>query len=150
MSQSSHGFGDLEALEEESKFHGNEPSALLELKETLEKVDGEFEITASHLSVAAKIPGADNATFQEIANRTKRSYQLDTEQVMLLSAAGGRVKPLAEKKGGFPMQALGNQTIAPGTSIKGYLYYPQGSYSGARGSLTEAQSHEREGFDVRF
>ncbi len=38
---------------------------------TLEKVGGEFEITASHLSVAAKIPGADNATFQEIANRTK-------------------------------------------------------------------------------
>ena len=86
----------------------------------------------------------------EIANRTKRSYQLDTEQVMLLSSAGGRVKPLAEKNGSFPAHALNNQTIAPGTSIKGYLYYPSGSYKGARGSLTEAQSQEREGFDVPF
>ncbi len=86
----------------------------------------------------------------EIANRTKRSYQLDIAQVMLMSSAGGRVKPLAEKNGGFPAQALANQTIAPGTSIKGYLYYPIGLYSGARGSLTEAQSQEREGFDVQF
>ena len=86
----------------------------------------------------------------EIANRTKRSYQLDTEQVMLMSSAGGRVKPLAEKNGGFPAQALANQSIAPGTSIKGYLYYPVGSYTGARGSVTEAQSQEREGFDVQF
>lgn len=37
---------------------------------TLDKVGGEFEITASHLTVAARIPGADNARFQEIANRT--------------------------------------------------------------------------------
>ena len=86
----------------------------------------------------------------EIANRTKRSYQLDIAQVMLLSSAGGRVKPLAEKTGAFPAQALTNQSIAPGTSIKGYLYYPVGSYSGARGSFTEAQSQEREGFDVQF
>ena len=86
----------------------------------------------------------------EIANRTKRSYQLDIEQVMLMSSAGGRVKPLAEKNGGFPAQALVNQSIAPGTSIKGYLYYPVGSYTGARGSFTEAQSQEREGFDVQF
>ena len=86
----------------------------------------------------------------EIANRTKRSYQLDIAQVMLLSAAGVRVKPLAEKNGGFPGQVLGNQTLAPGTSIKGYLYYPPGSYTGARGSFTEAQSQEREGFEVKF
>ena len=38
---------------------------------TLEKVGGEFEITASHLTASAKIPGADNAKFQEIANRTR-------------------------------------------------------------------------------
>ena len=86
----------------------------------------------------------------EIANRTKRSYQLETEQVMLMSSAGGRVKPLAEKNDAFPAHALTNQTLAPGTSIKGYLYYPPGSYTGARGSFTEAQSQEREGFDVKF
>jgi len=86
----------------------------------------------------------------EIANRTKRSYQLEIEQVMLLSSVGGRVKPLDEKNGAFPAHALANQTLAPGTSIKGYLYYPPGSYTGARGSFTEEKSQEREGFDVQF
>lgn len=86
----------------------------------------------------------------EIANRTKRSYQLEIEHVMLMSAAGGRIKPLAEKNGAFPAQALASQMLAPGTSIRGYLYYPPGSYTGARGSFTEAQSQEREGFDVKF
>ncbi|KAF3996771.1 OsmC family protein [Glaciimonas immobilis] len=40
-------------------------------KVTLEKVGDGFEITASHLSVVAKIPGADQAKFEEIANQAK-------------------------------------------------------------------------------
>ena len=38
---------------------------------TLEKVGEGFEITASHLSVVAKIPGADPAKFEQIANQAK-------------------------------------------------------------------------------
>jgi osmotically inducible protein OsmC len=38
---------------------------------TLEKLDTGYEITASHPSVSAIIPGADNAKFQEIANRAR-------------------------------------------------------------------------------
>ena len=38
---------------------------------TLEKVGDGFEITASHLKVVAKVPGADPAKFAEIANRAK-------------------------------------------------------------------------------
>ena len=38
---------------------------------TLEKVGDGFEITASHLNVVAKVPGADPARFAEIANRAK-------------------------------------------------------------------------------
>ena len=38
---------------------------------TLAKVGGEFTITASHLTVVARIPGADDERFQEIANETK-------------------------------------------------------------------------------
>ena len=38
---------------------------------TLEKIGSGFEITASHLTVSAIIPGADNAKFQEIANKAK-------------------------------------------------------------------------------
>jgi lipoyl-dependent peroxiredoxin len=38
---------------------------------TLDKVDEGFAITASHLTVHAKIPGADAATFTRIANEAK-------------------------------------------------------------------------------
>src|SRR6185436_729903 len=38
---------------------------------TLEKVGDAFEITASHLNVVAKIPGADQAKFEAIANKAK-------------------------------------------------------------------------------
>jgi osmotically inducible protein OsmC len=38
---------------------------------TLEKVGDGFEITASHLTVVARIPGADQAKFMEIANKAK-------------------------------------------------------------------------------
>lgn len=38
---------------------------------TLEKQADGFAITASHLTVSARIPGADNARFQELANKAK-------------------------------------------------------------------------------
>jgi osmotically inducible protein OsmC len=38
---------------------------------TLEKVGAGFEITASHLTVSARVSGTDNAQFQEIANKAK-------------------------------------------------------------------------------
>ena len=38
---------------------------------TLEKVGDAFEITASHLNVVAKIPGADQSKFEAIANKAK-------------------------------------------------------------------------------
>ena len=37
----------------------------------LEKIGEAFEITASHLTVVARVPGADQAQFQEIANKAK-------------------------------------------------------------------------------
>lgn len=38
---------------------------------TLDKVGDGFEISASHLKVRARIPGADRAKFEEIANQAK-------------------------------------------------------------------------------
>ena len=38
---------------------------------TLEKVGDGFAITAVHLALTAKIPGADNAAFQELAGKAK-------------------------------------------------------------------------------
>ena len=38
---------------------------------TLEKVDDGFAITSVHLTLRAKIPGADDAKFQELAGKAK-------------------------------------------------------------------------------
>ena len=38
---------------------------------TLEKVEGGFAVTASHLDVTAKIPGVDPAAFEKAANEAK-------------------------------------------------------------------------------
>ena len=38
---------------------------------TLEQVDGGFAVTSSHLILKAKIPGADDAKFQECAAKAK-------------------------------------------------------------------------------
>ena len=38
---------------------------------TLEKVDGGFAVTASHLTVKAKVPGIDEKKFMEAANAAK-------------------------------------------------------------------------------
>lgn len=38
---------------------------------TLEQVDGGFSITKSHLTLKAKIPGADQAKFEELTNKAK-------------------------------------------------------------------------------
>ncbi len=38
---------------------------------TLEQVDGGWEITAVHLNLTAKVPGADQAKFAELAGKAK-------------------------------------------------------------------------------
>lgn len=86
----------------------------------------------------------------EITNPTKRTYQLDTDKIMLVNISGERARPLLEKENAFPVHALENQSVAPGARVKGYLYYPAGTYTGARGSLLEEKSQEREGFEVPF
>ena len=40
-------------------------------KVTLEQVDGGYAITAVHLTLKAKIPGADQATFEQLASKAK-------------------------------------------------------------------------------
>jgi osmotically inducible protein OsmC len=38
---------------------------------TIEQVEGGFAITSSHLTIKAKIPGADQAKFKELAGKAK-------------------------------------------------------------------------------
>ena len=86
----------------------------------------------------------------EITNPTKQSYQVEVDQVVLLTASGQRVKPLGASEKNFPAPAFTSKTVAPKSAAKGYLYFPPGTYKGARGALVEEQSQEREGFEVRF
>lgn len=86
----------------------------------------------------------------QLTNPTKRAYQLEADKIALVSLVGDRVKPVLERQEGIPTQGLTNQVIQPGATITGYLYYPPGTYRGARGFVVEAKSQEREGFEVPF
>lgn len=86
----------------------------------------------------------------EIANTTTEPYLLEAEQFVLLTAEGERVSALQQNGPTFPVSPLTSQTLAPGARLKGYLYYPPGTYTSARGILVEESSQERSGFDVYF
>ena len=49
---------------------------------TLDKVSGGFEITSSHLDVLARIPGADRARFEEIADKAKAKAGCPVSKLM--------------------------------------------------------------------
>lgn len=76
----------------------------------------------------------------EIANATDDPYLLESEQVVLLTAAGEQVKALQAGARPFPVSPLSSQRLAPGTRLTGYLYYPPGSYTSAQGVLVEESS----------
>ena len=81
---------------------------------------------------------------------TRLTLKPDPETIKLVNITGERARPVKEKGTAFPVSALTSQSIAPGATVKGYLYYPAGTYTGARGSLTEKKSQEREGFEAPF
>ncbi len=86
----------------------------------------------------------------EIANTTNEPYLLEAEQFVLLTAAGEQVQALQPSTTPFPVSPLSSQMLGPGARLTGYLYYPPGSYTGARGVLVEKSSQERSGFNVYF
>ena len=85
-----------------------------------------------------------------ISNPTQQTYMLETQRIALVDTSGKRVQPVPESETSFPAPALTDRTVGPGASVQGYLYYPLGTYTGARGSLAEQRSQEREGFSVEF
>ena len=85
-----------------------------------------------------------------ISNPTQQTYLLEIQRIMLMDAAGRRVKPISEGETAFPAPSLTDRPVGPGASIQGYLYYPLGTYTGARGSLADQRNQEREGFSVEF
>ena len=85
-----------------------------------------------------------------VFNSTTDAYLLETDNIVLLADSGRRVKPASASEHTLPQPPLANQTLAPGAYIEGYLFYPAGVYTGARGFLTEQRGREREGFSVLF
>lgn len=83
-------------------------------------------------------------------NSTTSAYVLETDNIVLLADSGRRVKPAAPSEHTLPQPPLANLTLPPGGYVEGYLFYPSGVYTGARGFLTEQQGQEREGFSVQF
>lgn len=86
----------------------------------------------------------------EISNATERIYILEVDRITLRTVDQELVKPIHRDNKSVPSPALARQPLAPGAAVKGYLYYPAGSYIGARGFLSEEHSHAREGFSIRF
>ena len=85
----------------------------------------------------------------KINNGTDRAYLLKANKVSLRAESGERVRPLEASEDG-PTPVLTDQTIAPGAEVRGYLSFPPGSYTGARGFLIEEQTQANEGFSVDF
>ncbi len=85
-----------------------------------------------------------------ISNPTQQTYLFETQRIMLTDASGKRVKPISEGETAFPAPSLTDRSIGPGAHVQGYLYYPLGTYTGARGSLADQRNQEREGFSVEF
>ena len=73
----------------------------------------------------------------EITNTTDQPYLLDATQFVLLTAEGKHINALQQNGTPFPVSPLTSQTLAPGARLKGYLYYPPGTYTSARGILVE-------------
>ena len=85
----------------------------------------------------------------KIHNGTDRAYLIKANKVSLRAESGERVRPL-ETSEESPTPVLTDQTIAPGAEIRGYLSFPPGSYTGARGFLIEERTQANEGFSIDF
>lgn len=85
-----------------------------------------------------------------IFNSTTTAYHLESDKITLLAKSGKRVKPIPSSDQTLPAPALPDQTVTPGAYVEGYLFYPPGAYTGARGFLVEQERQEREGFSVEF
>lgn len=85
-----------------------------------------------------------------ITNNTSRPYGFDADQVFAMPAGGGRVAPSAPPAAGQGKALRGELTIAPGQTVTGYLFYPNGNYTSARTTVVDKENDEGEGVSVPF
>ena len=90
-----------------------------------------------------------------ISNPIRQTYLLETQRIMLLDAAGKRVKPISEGESPFPAPPLTDRPVGPGASIQGYLTirwehirarggrWPISAIRSERGSASNSKRGER-------
>ncbi len=96
----------------------------------------------------------------EIANRTGRAYAFRPDGVRLVTQEGQRTKALplpgpaagldAEHRRRLRDALIAEGEVAPGATLKGYLYFPAVAYRRATLIFTDRESGEEEGFRVEF
>ena len=108
-----------------------------------------------------------------IANGTSRTYRFDATDIVLMQKDGTRVRPLsvedaAQRVATAPhpadaaapdaaavtqrlrQRALSGDSVAANQTIKGYVFFPLGTYVKGRVSLEDQATEESEGFVVEF
>lgn len=95
-----------------------------------------------------------------ITNHTPRVYRFRVAGVMLQTASGERVPPLALKDVTAQLSAdaaqtvrqkvLTDRTVEANEELSGFLLFPFKSYVRARVELTDRASDETEGFSIEF
>ena len=139
----SHTFGILAEQREIAEQRGPEKG----LTVTMTKLNG-FE---SQIELGADLPASGVLPIKvEITNNTPRPYGFDASRVFLMSDSGGRTTPIAAPAAAQGKALQGEVTIAPGQSVTGFLFYPNGAYSSARTTLVDKENDEGEGFSVQF
>lgn len=84
-----------------------------------------------------------------ITNSTPRAYRLKVAAINLRTGAGERVRPIDSAEH-VPQPVLTDQTVKAGSTARGYVSYPPGTYAGAAGYLIEEATQANEGFSVKF
>ncbi len=111
-----------------------------------------------------------------INNASLRAYNLEPDDIVLIQSDGGRVRPLSvddvtqrvvqaerQKQGSAPAavdpaavsrklqeRLMQPHVVAANQMVRGYLYFPLGTYKKGRVTLEDQESEEAEGFVVEF
>jgi hypothetical protein len=105
----------------------------------------------SQMEFAADLPASGVLPIRVVINNnTPRPYGLETDKVVLMSASGGRVAPIAPPASGQGKALQGSIVLQPGQTLTGFLFYPAGNYTSARTTLVDKETDEGEGFSVQF
>ncbi len=105
----------------------------------------------SRIELGADLPASGVLPIKVmITNNSPRPYGFDASQVFAMSAGGGRVAPAAPPATSKGKALQGELTIAPGQTVTGFLYYPNGNYTSARTTVVDKENDEGEGVSVQF